>query len=137
MKKTAQRIANAICELDNATFTSSREVRGELEPCRSKLFLIMRELGYEFAQPDSRRIRKLIHIETAASILAEMNRKQQAANCFVNISPAQLRQKTLKAMSGAPAPVLTRRKRKKTLELALLQMRQLRIRLHELRRCPF
>jgi len=100
-RKVAQRIANAICELDSASFACPVADADyfNIQLNRTKLFDVMVSLGYEFAKCDSRRIRKTLKIETAASILADMNRKQQAANRFVNISPAQLRKKTLKTMS--------------------------------------
>lgn len=103
-KKAAQRIANAICELDSASWN----IRGAMsEPCerlperlalehyRKGLFALLNSLGYEFASCDSRRIRKLVKIETAASILAEMNRSQQAANLYTNITAADVRRKAM------------------------------------------
>lgn len=99
-KKIAQRIAKAITLLDGASFRATgTPFHDRIRFNRAGLFDTMLELGYEFSQNDSARIRKVLKIETAASILADMNRKQQAENKFVNISPAQLRRKTLKAMS--------------------------------------
>lgn len=67
-RKAAQRIANAICELDSASWNIRGAMtepdkrspeRRELEACRTKLFALLQSLGYEFAQCDSKRIRKV------------------------------------------------------------------------------
>ena len=69
-RNVAQRIAKAICLLDSATFRAAgTPFDDRIRFNRAGLFDTMRELGYEFAQNDSARIRKTVRIETAASIL--------------------------------------------------------------------
>lgn len=59
-KKAAQRIANAICELSNATFLLTHTPYCQrLQDASDSLFKTMKCLGYEFAEIDSRRIRKI------------------------------------------------------------------------------
>lgn len=58
-----RRVARAICELDNASWhacsPSTKQERSTIERCRRDLYAIMAKHGYEFAQCDSSRIRKV------------------------------------------------------------------------------
>lgn len=67
MKKLAQHLAKAILELDRASWSvvSQSPQRRAVEEIRLALWRELEKTGYEFAAPDSARVRK-IKLDAAA-----------------------------------------------------------------------